>query len=169
MRFPLGSGQIHNDAHPGNLVPDPTSRHRYLLTDWEGACIGPRELDVVLVGAPGSRFGDPDHERLAFTRVYGYDIATWPEHQPLRDIRDLHSLAAYIRTGTRKPAALAQLRVKDRLAARRRPFRPMGGSLTRIRSPTEAGSCTDPDGFVLARFTPRSGVAPARTLADRTW
>lgn len=112
MRFPLGSGLIHNDAHPGNLVPDPTSRHRYLLTDWEGACIGPRELDVVLVGAPGSRFGDPDNERLAFTRAYGYDIATWPEFQTLRDIRDLHSLAAYIRAGTRKPAALPQLRIR---------------------------------------------------------
>ncbi|GGL18990.1 phosphotransferase [Mangrovihabitans endophyticus] len=109
MSFPLGSGLIHNDAHPGNLLCDPNSRHGYLLTDWEGACLGPREMDVVLVGAPGSRFGDPDHERLAFTTGYGYDIADWPDHQALRDIRDLHSLAAYIRLGTRKPAALTEL------------------------------------------------------------
>jgi len=112
MRFPLGSGLIHNDAHPGNLVPDPSSRHGYLLTDWEGACIGPRELDVVLVGAPGSRFGDSDDERHAFTNAYGYDIATWPDHQTLRDIRDLHSLAAFIRAGAGKPAALMQLRIR---------------------------------------------------------
>jgi aminoglycoside phosphotransferase (APT) family kinase protein len=112
MRFPLGSGLIHNDAHPGNLVSDPASRYGYLLADWEGACLGPRELDVVLVGAPGSRFGDPDNERLAFTTAYGYDIATWPDYQTLRDIRDLHSLAAYIRTGTRNPATLAQLRIR---------------------------------------------------------
>lgn len=112
MRFPLGAGLIHNDAHPGNLVPDPSSQHGYLLTDWEGACLGPRELDVVLVGAPGSRFGDPDDERLAFTNAYGYDIATWPDYQTLRDIRDLHSLAAYIRAGTGKPAALTQLRIR---------------------------------------------------------
>ncbi|MBX7267585.1 phosphotransferase [Micromonospora sp. Llam7] len=110
MRFPLGSGLIHNDAHPGNLVSDPSSRHGYRLADWEGACLGPRELDVVLVGAPGSRFGDPDHERLAFTAAYGYDIADWPDYQTLRDIRDLHSLAAYIRTSTHTPAALAELR-----------------------------------------------------------
>lgn len=109
MSFPLGSGLIHNDAHPGNLIPDPASRHGYLLTDWEGASIGPRELDVVLVGAPGSRFGDLEHERIAFTDAYGYDIAAWPDYQILRDIRDLHSLAAYIRTGSRKPAALAEL------------------------------------------------------------
>lgn len=110
MGFPLGSGLIHNDAHPGNLLPDPTSPYGYLLTDWEGACIGPRELDVVLVGAPGSRFGDSDDERLAFTNAYGYDVAAWPSYQTLRDIRDLHSLAAYVRTGPRKPAALAELR-----------------------------------------------------------
>nr|MDT0658796.1 aminoglycoside phosphotransferase family protein [Micromonospora sp. DSM 115978] len=110
MQFPLGSGLIHNDAHPGNLLPDPSSRHDYRLADWEGACLGPRELDIVLVGAPGSRFGDPDHERLAFTAAYGYDIADWPDYQALRDIRDLHSLAAYIRTSIRTPAALTELR-----------------------------------------------------------
>jgi aminoglycoside phosphotransferase (APT) family kinase protein len=109
MSFPLGSGLIHNDAHPGNMIADPSTRHGYVLTDWEGACIGPRELDVVLVGAPGSRFGDPEHERLAFTAGYGYDIADWPLYQELRDIRDLHSLAAYIRASTSKPATLIEL------------------------------------------------------------
>jgi aminoglycoside phosphotransferase (APT) family kinase protein len=109
MSFPLGSGLIHNDAHPGNLVADPSSRHGYALTDWEGACIGPRELDVVLVGAPGSRFGDPEHERLAFTAGYGYDIAGWRSFQDLRDIRDMHSLAAYIRASPSKPATAFEL------------------------------------------------------------
>jgi hypothetical protein len=96
-------------AHPGNLVADPSSRHGYALTDWEGACIGPRELDVVLVGAPGSRFGDPEHERLAFTAGYGYDIAGWRSFQDLRDIRDMHSLAAYIRASPSKPATAFEL------------------------------------------------------------
>jgi hypothetical protein len=114
MRFPLGVGLIHNDAHPGNLIPDPATRHGYVLADWEGASHGPRELDVVLVGAPGSRFGDPDEDRLAFTAGYGYDIAPWPEHAVLRDIRDLHSLAAYIRVAPDKPTALTQLRLRIR-------------------------------------------------------
>ncbi|MDG4784962.1 hypothetical protein O7626_03270 [Micromonospora sp. WMMD1102] len=65
-------------------------------------------MDVVLVGAPGSRFGDSD-ERLAFTSAYGYDIAAWPSYRTFRDIRDLHSLAAYIRTGLHKSAALTEL------------------------------------------------------------
>ena len=112
MSFPLGSGLIHNDAHPGNMIPDPETRYGYVLTDWEGACNGPRELDVVLVGAPGSRFGDLDSEREAFSAGYGYDIGTWPGYQVLRDIRDLHSLAAFIRAGTRSTAALAELGVR---------------------------------------------------------
>lgn len=112
MSFPLGSGLIHNDAHPGNMIPTSGSRHGYVLADWEGACHGPRELDVVLVGAPGSRFGDPENERAAFSQGYGYDIGAWPDHQVLRDIRDLHSLAAYIRASIRRPAVLAELRLR---------------------------------------------------------
>jgi aminoglycoside phosphotransferase (APT) family kinase protein len=108
--FPLGVGLIHNDAHPGNLLPVPGSPHGYVLTDWEGACLGPREMDVVLAGAPDSRFGDTDDERLAFVVGYGYDIATWPEYRILRDIRDLHSLAAYIRTAPGNRAVSAELR-----------------------------------------------------------
>lgn len=109
MDFPLGSGLIHNDAHFGNLIAEPASRHGFLLTDWEGAAVGPRELDVVLVGAPGSRFGDTDDERLAFVAGYGHDIAAWPDYQILRDIRDLHSLAAYIRSGPDKPPVATEL------------------------------------------------------------
>jgi aminoglycoside phosphotransferase (APT) family kinase protein len=112
MTFPLGTGLIHNDAHPGNVLPDPTSQHGFVLTDWESACIGPREMDVVLVGAPGSRFGDTEDERLAFTAGYGYDIGTWPGYRILRDIRDLHSLAGHLRAAPHQPTALNELRTR---------------------------------------------------------
>jgi aminoglycoside phosphotransferase (APT) family kinase protein len=112
MNFPLGIGLIHNDAHPGNLLAAPTSRHGYVLTDWESACIGPREMDVVLAGAPGSRFDDTEDERLAFTTGYGYDIATWSNYRILRDIRDLHSLAGHIRAAPHHTAARNELRIR---------------------------------------------------------
>jgi aminoglycoside phosphotransferase (APT) family kinase protein len=108
--FPLGQGLIHNDAHPGNLLADPANAHGFVLSDWEGAAIGPREMDVVLVGAPGSRFGDTEEERIAFSTAYGYDVASWPGYKLLRDVRDLHSLAAHLRAGPRKPAVLVELR-----------------------------------------------------------
>lgn len=58
LEFPRGTGLIHNDAYTGNLLPDPTTQYGYRLTDWEGTCRGPREIDLVMVGAPGNRFGD---------------------------------------------------------------------------------------------------------------
>ncbi|MGW0433674.1 phosphotransferase family protein [Micromonospora sp. NPDC003197] len=110
LNFPLGIGLIHNDAHTGNLLVDPRSPFGYSLIDWESACQGPREMDVTLVGAPGNRFGDPDNVRREFSSAYGYNIATWPDHQLLRDIRDLHSLSAHIRASVDNPAARNQLR-----------------------------------------------------------
>jgi hypothetical protein len=80
-----------------------------VLGDWDGACYGPREIDLIPVGAPGNRFGDHETERAQFVTGYGYDIATWPEYTILRDIRDLHSIAAYIRTAPYKPAAAHEL------------------------------------------------------------
>lgn len=109
LHFPLGIGLIHNDAHTGNLIVDPHSPFGYSLIDWESACRGPREMDVTLVGTPGSRFGDPEDERREFSTAYGYDIASWPDHQLLRDIRDLHSLSAHIRASAENTAARKQL------------------------------------------------------------
>jgi aminoglycoside phosphotransferase (APT) family kinase protein len=114
LAFPLGHGLIHNDAHTANALATPDSPLGYVLTDWGNAGIGPREMDIVLVGAPGSRFGDTEKQRRAFSDAYGYDIAHWPGHTTLRDIRDLHALAAYIRTAPTNPAAANQLRTRLR-------------------------------------------------------
>jgi aminoglycoside phosphotransferase (APT) family kinase protein len=112
LRFPLGVGLIHNDAHPGNLLPDAGSPYGYVLTDWESACTGPREMDLILTGAPGSRFGDTEAERIAFVSGYDYDIAAWPGYTILRDIRDLHSLASHIRAAPHHPGSLAELHAR---------------------------------------------------------
>jgi aminoglycoside phosphotransferase (APT) family kinase protein len=109
LAFPLGIGLIHNDPHPGNLLIDPRSPYGYVLADWDGAGLGPRETDLVQEGAPGNRFGETEERRQAFSNAYGYDIATWPSWPILREIRDLHSLAAYIRAAPEKTAARTEL------------------------------------------------------------
>lgn len=114
LTFPLGVGLIHNDAHPGNILPDPHSPHGYIMIDWDSACTGPREMDLILTGAPASRFGDTEELRQAFTAGYGCDIATWPGHRILRDIRDLHSLAGHIRAAPHHSAARRELRRRVR-------------------------------------------------------
>jgi len=109
LRFPLGYGLIHNDTHTGNLLADPRSRLGYALTDWEGAGWGPREIDLIQEGAPGNRFRESAEVRQAFTAAYGYDVASWHGWAVLRELRDLHSLAAYIRTAPAKPASRHEL------------------------------------------------------------
>lgn len=112
LNHPLGDGLIHNDAHCGNLLVDPRQRYGHVLADWDGACRGPRAIDLIQLGAPGNRFGVPESERQAFCNAYGYDVATWSGWPVLRELRELHSLAAYIRVASDKPTAREELRLR---------------------------------------------------------
>ncbi|MGH3620539.1 MAG: phosphotransferase family protein [Sciscionella sp.] len=103
-RFPLGEGLVHADAHSENLV---RAGDQWMLIDWDGTCLGPRELDL-RVGLP-NHFHEPDTDRTRFCTAYGYDIRTWPEWTLLRDLTELHSLSSYIRLAPSKPAAAHEL------------------------------------------------------------
>lgn len=103
--FPLGDGLVHADAHSENLVRDPDGH--WLLIDWDNACLGPRELDL-LTGIP-DHFHEPEADRHRFLTAYGYDILGWPGWTLLRDITELHALGAYIRLAPSKPAAATEL------------------------------------------------------------
>lgn len=108
--FPLGDGLVHADAHSENLVRDPNGH--WLLIDWDGTCLGPRELDL-LTGIP-DHFHEPEADRTRFLTAYGYDILNWPGWTLLRDIIELHALGAYIRLAPGKPTAAAELRHRIR-------------------------------------------------------
>lgn len=108
--FPLGEGLVHADAHSENLVRDPDGH--WLLIDWDGACLGPRELDL-LTGIP-DHFHEPEDDRMRFLSAYGYNILDWPGWTLLRDITELHALGAYIRLAPSKPAAATELRHRIR-------------------------------------------------------
>jgi len=57
------------------------------------------------------RFGRSAAERHAFTDAYGWDVSAWPGYSTLREIRDLHTLGAFIeRTNRDDAAATAELR-----------------------------------------------------------
>jgi Ser/Thr protein kinase RdoA (MazF antagonist) len=119
--FPLGDGLVHADAHSENLVRD-HGHDGWLLIDWDGACVGPRELDL-LTGIP-DHFHEPEADRRRFLAAYGYDILGWPGWTLLRDITELHALSAYIRLASSKPAAAAELHHRIRsLRAGDRPAR----------------------------------------------
>jgi Ser/Thr protein kinase RdoA (MazF antagonist) len=108
--FPLDEGLVHADAHSENLVRD-TDGH-WLMIDWDGTCLGPRELDL-LTGIP-DHFHEPEADRTQFLTAYGYNILDWPGWTLLRDITELHALGAYIRLAPDKPTAAAELRHRIR-------------------------------------------------------
>jgi hypothetical protein len=88
----LGVGFIHGDAYPGNTLWDADIVR---LSDWDEIALGPRELDLVNTHQ-GARVGRSKKERDAFTEAYGWDVTAWPGFPLLREMRDLHTLAAYI-------------------------------------------------------------------------
>jgi Ser/Thr protein kinase RdoA (MazF antagonist) len=107
--FPLGLGLVHGDAHAENLALD---NGEWVLIDWDGCCVGPRELD--LIGGLPTHFHEPETDRQQFFQAYGYDLMDWPGWTMLRDIAELHSLASYVRLAPSKPTAAEQLATRMR-------------------------------------------------------
>lgn len=110
----LGMGLVHNDAHRRNLLASRHSPYGYVLGDWDGVCWGPREIDLVLEGAPGRLVGGTRADRAAFAESYGFDVTRWAGWTLLRDCRELHSLAAYIRVAPGKSSAAQELHTRLR-------------------------------------------------------
>ncbi|MGW0356277.1 phosphotransferase family protein [Nocardia nova] len=103
-RFPLGYGLVHADVHEENMVP---AEGGWVLIDWDNACYGPRELD--LVATLPDHFHAPHAHRAEFVRSYGYDLLDWPGWMLLRDITEYHSLGSYIRIAADEPPARYEL------------------------------------------------------------
>lgn len=97
LRSQLGIGWIHGDAYPGNTLWDDD---RVILGDWDEIARGPRELDLINTHQ-GVRIGRSAGELQAFTTAYGWDVTTWPGFPILREMRDLHTLGAYIDRASR--------------------------------------------------------------------
>lgn len=93
LQFPLGEGLVHGDAYPGNTLWSGSSA---LLSDWDEAAIGPREIDLANT-FQGVRFGRTQQELNAFSQAYGYDAAQWSGLPVLTRMRDLHALGSFIR------------------------------------------------------------------------
>lgn len=109
LRSERGVGFVHGDAYPGNTLWGPSGA---LLGDWDEAAIAVRELDLVNT-YHGARFGQTEAELREFTAAYGWDVRDWEGFPILRDMRDLHTLSAYIRRATRGDvAAEAELRLR---------------------------------------------------------
>lgn len=92
LQSELGIGWIHGDAYPGNTL---WNGDQVILGDWDEVARGPRELDLTNTHQ-GARMGRSAADRHAFNSAYGWDVTTWPGFPILRQIRNLHTLGAYI-------------------------------------------------------------------------
>jgi Ser/Thr protein kinase RdoA (MazF antagonist) len=91
-RFALGSGPIHGDAHPGNLIHDADSN--LVLIDFDSACIGPREWDLTPIGLYATSLGWISRaEYEVFVTAYGFDVTTAPAFALLSRMRELRMTA----------------------------------------------------------------------------
>ncbi|MEU7631890.1 phosphotransferase [Nocardia sp. NPDC049220] len=118
----LGVGLVHGDAYPGNLMIG--AGGVVMLGDWDEIARAPRELDLVNT-YQGRRFGRTPAQLDAFSCAYGWDVRNWSGFSVLREMRDLHTLASFIRraaTGHHSAAAaefshrIATLRTGDTTA-----------------------------------------------------
>ncbi|MEV6138192.1 aminoglycoside phosphotransferase family protein [Nocardia sp. NPDC051990] len=112
----LGHGMVHGDAYPGNTLWGPSGA---LLGDWDEISIAPRELDLINT-IQGARFGTTPTEIDGFVAAYGWDVRQWDGFPLLREMRDLHTLNAYIRHASQGDAAAAQ-ELENRLRSLRDP------------------------------------------------
>lgn len=110
FRSELGSGLIHGDAYPGNTLWD---GDQVILGDWDEVAYGPRELDLTNTHQ-GARFGRSTIERDQFTAAYGWDVTNWPGYSLYCEIRDLHTLAAYLRRSEQDAVAAKELQYRVR-------------------------------------------------------
>jgi Ser/Thr protein kinase RdoA (MazF antagonist) len=92
VRFELGTGPIHGDAHAGNLIHDADGN--IVLIDFDSACIGPREWDLTPTGLYATSLGWISRaEYEAFVAAYGFDVTTVPAFRLLSRMRELRMTA----------------------------------------------------------------------------
>jgi aminoglycoside phosphotransferase (APT) family kinase protein len=103
----LRPGIVHGDAHTNNLLPHP--RHSWVLIDWDSVSIGPPEYDFMPIYIRPRRFGYPPDTWRDFVTAYGTDLSGWPDLETLAQIREVRSLAAYIRNAPTNETARREL------------------------------------------------------------
>ncbi|WUQ81849.1 hypothetical protein OHA16_01960 [Kitasatospora purpeofusca] len=101
---------------PGLLQGDPQHRNALhhgeaaVLCDWDTACFGPPELDLVTMEIHCRRFGygRSHYQRLA--DLYGFDVTAWSGYAVLRDLRELRMITTNAKRASAGSPTLAEVR-----------------------------------------------------------
>ncbi|KJY28446.1 aminoglycoside phosphotransferase [Streptomyces sp. NRRL S-495] len=101
---------------PGLLQGDPQHRNALhhgetaVLCDWDTACFGPPELDLVTVEIHCRRFGYGRSHYQRFADAYGFDVTAWSGYAVLRDLRELRMITTNAKRAAAGSPALAEVR-----------------------------------------------------------
>ncbi|GAA1213010.1 phosphotransferase [Prauserella alba] len=98
LEFPLARTLVHGDAHVGNVIVGPEGP---VLCDFDSACVGPPEWDLVPVAVGRERFGDPPSGQAALAERYGFDVTSWEGFDVLRGLRELKLATSVLPTADR--------------------------------------------------------------------
>ena len=102
---------IHGDPQHRNTL---WSGRQAVLCDWESACIGPVEWDLVTIEVHCRRFGHPPETYREFCRIYGRDIRAWEGFTAMRDVRELRMITTNARKSA--PGSPSAAEVRRRIA-----------------------------------------------------
>ncbi len=107
LRTALGTGPVHGDALPRNVLVGPDGP---VLSDLETFCDDLREHDLVVMALAVDRYGTDPAEYAAFAAGYGADVRDWPGCAVLRGARETASCAWVAQHAPAAPAAAAEFR-----------------------------------------------------------
>ncbi|MEV6527572.1 phosphotransferase [Longispora sp. NPDC051575] len=91
----LPTGLIHADPHHANALATPSGTT--LLIDWDSACLGPPEWDLVTIEVHCRRFYSGSGQSERFSTAYGLDIRNWTGFETYRDLRELRMISTNAR------------------------------------------------------------------------
>ena len=111
VRYALPPGPIHGDAHLGNLIPTAAG---VLLCDFDSACTGPREVDLVPTAVGQLRLRRPAQVKHDLVEAYGFDVTTWSGWPVLRRLRELKLVTSALPMLASQPAIAARWRQRMR-------------------------------------------------------
>ncbi|HEY0638769.1 MAG TPA: aminoglycoside phosphotransferase family protein [Pseudonocardiaceae bacterium] len=114
LEFELPPGPIHGDAHLGNLIP---AHGGPVLCDFDSACVGPREWDLLPLAVGRLRFGHPPQHYRDLADGYGVDVTRWPGFDVLRQVRELKMVTLAL------PILRSHPEVRTEFAVRMQTFR----------------------------------------------
>ncbi len=111
VRRELPSGLIHEDPQHHNALG---VQQGTALIDWDSACVGPREWDLVTIEIHCRRFFPDPQEYQQFVNAYGLDIRDWSGYATFRDLRELRMITTNARKSA--PGSPSAAEVHSRIA-----------------------------------------------------